>query len=369
MKETNEKFRFENLDSIRTLAFLSTFCAHAFFSESSEILNSKVFLDFIHFTEIFSFGVPIFFVLSGFLITYLMIREQERFQKFKVLSFYVRRILRIWPLYFVVLFFGFVVYPLLQSWFLMDPLPETAHWEYYVMFLSNFDQIWQDSLPIGVGLGPTWSVSIEEQFYLVWPLLFLIFKRKYFIVPIVSIMLVSIAISSIYSLTTIHTLFCMNYLATGGAFGYLAYYHPKIVTKITHIHGVFFLGACAVLFVLIYAITSGWGSMWMYLFVAITMGYLILFQCYSKSFQLKKIQLLERWGKYTYGLYLYHVISIFVVHELFSKLLYWEESFLLVFFIRPIVSLLLSMVISYYSYHYFERFFLNLKSRFSSVNR
>ena len=70
------KFRFENLDSIRTIAFLSTFLAHAFYAESQEVLDSSMFQWAVKFREIFSFGVPVFFVLSGFLITYLMLKEE-----------------------------------------------------------------------------------------------------------------------------------------------------------------------------------------------------------------------------------------------------------------------------------------------------
>ena len=82
------KFKFENLDSIRTIAFLSTFMAHAFYTESAQVKSSTSFQWAIQFQEIFSFGVPIFFVLSGFLISYLMLKEQEEVGTFNLKNFY-----------------------------------------------------------------------------------------------------------------------------------------------------------------------------------------------------------------------------------------------------------------------------------------
>ena len=88
------KFRLENLDSIRSIAFLSTFFAHAFFAETSQIQNNPIYINAIKFQELLSFGVPIFFVLSGFLITLLIIKEQDETNSFSIKNFYIRRILR-----------------------------------------------------------------------------------------------------------------------------------------------------------------------------------------------------------------------------------------------------------------------------------
>ena len=131
----SSNFRFKNLDSIRTIAFLSTFLAHTFYSKDSEVLNSSAFNGAIKFSKVFSFGVPIFFVLSGFLITYLMLKEQETNIKFNLVKFYVRRILRIWPVYYVVIIFGFVVFPLIRQYVMHAPYIESANVFYYLTFL------------------------------------------------------------------------------------------------------------------------------------------------------------------------------------------------------------------------------------------
>ena len=112
-------------------------------------------------------GVDLFFVLSGFLITGILLDTKQSERYFQ--NFYARRCLRIWPLYYSALLFMFVIVPLLR--------PSEAHvifatrsspWWAYPLFLQNF------LIPIPTSatglLGVTWSLAVEEQFYLVWPL-------------------------------------------------------------------------------------------------------------------------------------------------------------------------------------------------------
>lgn len=112
-------------------------------------------------------GVDFFFVLSGFLITTLLLREADRDGQFHIRHFYIRRIIRIVPIYFFVvtamaLYSGFVKG--MDIWHLLP---------FYYLFLSNF---LTDHIPT---LSITWSLSVEEQFYMLWPAALLFLPRKW----------------------------------------------------------------------------------------------------------------------------------------------------------------------------------------------
>jgi len=363
----SSNFRFKNLDSIRTIAFLSTFLAHAFYSTDPDVLNSKAFNSAIEFSQLFSFGVPIFFVLSGFLISYLMLKEQETNNKFNLGKFYVRRILRIWPVYYIVIIIGFIIFPLVRQYVLHDPYVESANIFYYLTFLSNFDQLNTEALPFGVGLGPTWSVSVEEQFYLFWPLLLLLFKKKTFIIPILITTFISIVLTLNYNLIGKHTIYCLAYLSIGGFYGYLTMYKKDLVVKLTKVSSYLILAITIALFALIYVNINFYHNFLVIALIALLIGYLITYQCHTDKNELRKIPYLERIGKYTYGLYLYHVICNFVVHIIFDDLLKIEDSVVNTLLIKPLFSLTLSLILSYISYHYFEQKFLNLKTKFQTL--
>jgi len=108
-------------------------------------------------------GVDLFFVLSGFLITGILWRNRgsERYY----LNFYARRALRILPLYGLFIVFMFAV---ADRWLPALALPPGTHWQVYALFIQNF---WYGhGGEMGLALGVTWSLAIEEQFYLGWPL-------------------------------------------------------------------------------------------------------------------------------------------------------------------------------------------------------
>jgi peptidoglycan/LPS O-acetylase OafA/YrhL len=111
-------------------------------------------------------GVDLFFVLSGFLITGILLDTKHTEGYFK--NFYARRCLRIWPLYYSVLLFIFVMVPLvLPSESVAIVGARSGPWWAYPLFLQNF----LVANPSGAAgpLGVTWSLAVEEQFYLVWP--------------------------------------------------------------------------------------------------------------------------------------------------------------------------------------------------------
>lgn len=113
-------------------------------------------------------GVDFFFVLSGFLITTLLLREDDKTGTINLKGFYWRRILRIVPIYFFVVTIAAAYEILIRGeTFGLNILP------FYYLFLSNFIAV----KDIGF-LSPTWSLSVEEQFYMVWPVLLLFLPRR-----------------------------------------------------------------------------------------------------------------------------------------------------------------------------------------------
>ena len=86
-------------------------------------------------------GVNFFFVLSGFLITFLLLSERQFTGRIAIAAFYMRRVLRIWPLYFVVVLIGFVVFPWLKAHFGETTSHEPAQLWYYLVFLANFNNL------------------------------------------------------------------------------------------------------------------------------------------------------------------------------------------------------------------------------------
>src|SRR5580704_1561560 len=111
-------------------------------------------------------GVDLFFVLSGLLITGILLDTKQSAGYFK--NFYVRRCLRIWPLYYSLLFFMFVVVRFLNSSEYHLVVETSSPWWAFPLFLQNF--LLAISTNAAGPLGVTWSLAIEEQFYLVWPL-------------------------------------------------------------------------------------------------------------------------------------------------------------------------------------------------------
>ncbi|KQW56724.1 acyltransferase [Ensifer sp. Root127] len=148
--------RDRQLDGLRAVAVLMVLYAHFFAADDS------------HWGHL---GVRMFFVLSGFLITRLLLdaRSAAQFEAATTLrSFYIRRALRIFPPYFGML--GFV--------WLVNLEGAREGWAWHALYLSNFWYALKDAWTPWV-LCHTWSLSIEEQFYIVWPLLILLTPRHW----------------------------------------------------------------------------------------------------------------------------------------------------------------------------------------------
>lgn len=121
--------------------------------------------------ELGRIAVTFFFVLSGFLITFLLLQEKRQTGVVAIGRFYVRRILRIWPLYYLTVFLAFVVLPRLRSFDIPSlSLAARDSRAPVVLFLVLLPQVALSLYPPVPYAEPLWSIGVEEQFYLLWPL-------------------------------------------------------------------------------------------------------------------------------------------------------------------------------------------------------
>lgn len=155
----------KGLGTLRALAALIVLWGHVELLKQREALPNLLDTDSLIFPD-GHLAVILFFVLSGFLITYLLVREDARFGKISYKNFLVRRILRIWPLYYTILLLSFL---LINSEYSTKTI---------LLCFSIFPNV-ADALNIEwTGSPQIWSIGVEEQFYLFWPLLFAWLPKK-----------------------------------------------------------------------------------------------------------------------------------------------------------------------------------------------
>lgn len=150
--------RLPSLDGLRAFSILLVCIGHV-----AGTVGSPDFLLPLH--SLGNYGVKIFFVISGFLITYLLLIEQDTFGKINLKQFYIRRCLRLFPAFYF--FVGCMAVAHFLGW--IELLPgDLFHASTYTMNYHHERAWW---------LNHTWSLAVEEQFYLLWPLLLMFFGR------------------------------------------------------------------------------------------------------------------------------------------------------------------------------------------------
>lgn len=367
---TNKNPYFPNLDGLRFFCFLFVFFFHSFYTEYDYISSDPVYR-FVKF-RIFgngNLGVNFFFVLSGFLITYLLIIEKQR-TAINIKNFYIRRVLRIWPLFFFCVFFGFVLFPQFKMLFGVAG-NETAKPLYYLLFINNFDFI--SNPPDSSVLSVLWSVAIEEQFYLVWPLLLGVIPVRYFYVIFFAVILQSIAFRFIYTdphLHEYHTLSCIGDMAIGALGAWAMCFLPLLQSKIralskVYIWLLYFLVIAIFLFRKdIMDINPVVTAIERTLIAAIFLC-VILEQNYADSslFKLSRIPLITSLGKRTYGLYCLHFIGILFATTV-SKIFHFNTSLWQILLVDTTVALFSTLLLAEISYRFYEKPFMRLKEKF-----
>ena len=302
------------------------------------------------------FGVQLFFLLSGYLITSLLLRERWVTGQVSLRAFYIRRILRIWPLYFFVLLLA-----ALWPWTGRLPLP---YFVGYLLLAGN----WMTALlgPPGSWASILWSVSIEEQFYLSWPLVIKLFSRAgrlYVAIGLVAVANIArlyLAVGSLHPYTVFPNTFAeldsigvgilcaivlkgsVPLLSTGKRLllGYIGFalllgcgYFGRVVSPTFVVVGY----PCAVA-----------GCLGLFLAVC------------GMSFTFRPLIYL---GKISYGLYVYHVLALLLV----GLALGGKAGTLARFLVYWFGGLTLTIVLASASYRWLESPFLRLKEKFATV--
>jgi peptidoglycan/LPS O-acetylase OafA/YrhL len=167
-----EKVHYPALDGVRGLAIIGVLLYHSCPDLSDHWRSLGIFLN--RLASFGPFGVDLFFVLSGFLITGILLDTRGNKHYFK--NFYARRVLRLFPVYYLYLALMMTVIPLLHRILHTSIAEYSGNWWWYLTYFCN----WKSNFSWGdPGLGHIWSLAVEEQFYLIWPVVVLIAGRRY----------------------------------------------------------------------------------------------------------------------------------------------------------------------------------------------
>ena len=353
----------KGFDTIRALAVFFVIVEHwgPYFKEHT-------LPDYIKttFVENGLFGVNLFFVLSGFLITSILLNEKRKDTEGKqftiIKNFFVRRVLRIFPIYYLVI----ILCCLFQYQFVKD------HIWYYLTYTSNI-------LPYATNkpnvLSHTWSLAVEEQFYLIWPWLIIFINKKYLKYVFVSAIIIGI-VSKYLALYAFHHNFpvlvfnCFDSFGIGGMYAYIRLDREKCL-KFEKTFRV----VLPLLLFLAWRMAS-FGGIPILVTYARTLDSLIaialiMFAINNQSEWMRKYVLENRVlnfiGKISYGLYLYHYTlgpSYDSFIETYARNHPSLPPFVSGFYTSYCVKLALLITICWLSFRLIEQPILRLKKRF-----
>lgn len=374
-KQPARKVYFPNLDGLRFLAFFAVFLFHSFYTASEAVKASSVYQVANAATRSGDLGVNFFFVLSGFLITYLLLSERAATGRIAIGAFYMRRILRIWPLYFVVVGLGFVVLPVVRAHFGEHTvLHETARPVYFLTFLVNFNNLYYGcQTPT---LTVLWSVCVEEQFYLVWPLLIAAVPTRRLGWLFGAVLAASLAFRAYYRIDflmlNLHTMSVIGDMALGGAVAWLCFRDNRLISAIQRLPrwgillgyalGIGLIASRETLLALPYYLIID------RLALALFFAFVLLEQNYAVH-SLTKMgnwRLLTYWGTYTYGLYCLHFLALLAAYQLLHRL-GLNQTVTGVLLGDNATALAIALLLSWLSFNFYEKPFLKLKKRFELV--
>ena len=298
--------------------------------------------------------------------------EKEINKKINLPYFYLRRVLRIWPLYYFAVFFGFVLFPLLKTAMGQTP-SETASPVLYLTFLGNFNDI-INGAPDASVLGVLWSVCIEEQFYLFAPILLQFTPRR--ALPLLFSLVIGASLlfrhinAHDYNMLYYHTLSAISDISVGGLCAYFCYYQKRFTQSIAQLpRSIIIIIYCLGTLLIIGRMQLFTGTFLITferLILSFFFAFVILEQTYAANSFYKTANLprITRWGQISYGLYCLHLIGILCAINL-SKLLHANESLFGVIVIETLLAFVFSLLFAELSYRFLETPFLKLKNKFA----
>lgn len=349
----NQRY-FSSLDGVRFLSIVAVIWHHSYPQGLPEFL-SRGFL-----------GVDMFFVLSGYLIVTLLLREKEKNSDISLKNFYIRRALRIFPVYFGVLFALSIVYGLLKKG---DPDSEGffSLLPMYLIFISNW------SVLQATNLGIYWSLATEEQFYLLWPLLEKFIRPK----TILIILAVFIAINQLVNFGYLDTFFdgvygpeeyelsILDATFTPICLGVLlahALNNKQSFSMLFKLLG--FRASSLVCFLIMLAIiymSSGDISGWKRLFIQLSMCLWLASLVIRENHVLQPLMSFapfKRLGQISYGMYVYHMFALHIVRVLVERFNLSGDYYLF------IIGFVITTIAAELSFRLYESPILSLNKRF-----
>lgn len=302
----------KGLDSLRAFAALLVVWSHIEIVKDMYKLPSlwKPYFPSAHFS------VTLFFVLSGFLITFLLAKEQENHRVISLKKFYIRRILRIWPLYYLILFL---------SYFMIDSNVTTRT---LLLCLFIFPNVPLALKSKWTGSPQVWSIGVEEQFYIIWPLLFSLVPEKRKLQSLIIFCIGITVFPYVFNYINVHTFHNeklhsfvekyfyfskFNCMALGGIFGY------SVAKKMEWIKA-YYNNRKLVIAVMVFTFVMWCLNVSFYRFSdeVYSLFFVLLITGVSMNpyFNIDT-KIMRFFGKISYGLYMYHwIVTILLVKPL-----------------------------------------------------
>jgi peptidoglycan/LPS O-acetylase OafA/YrhL len=355
------------LDVLRCLAFFMVFSSHVLPFPHADVGFSWLYA----IQEGVSGGVPLFFILTSFLITELLLREQEATGKVHIGSFYMRRILRIWPLYFLALLLAIL-------------LPHAVHdFDDVGRYIAPFLLLTGNWVIVVHGwfhnpmLTPLWSTPVQEQFYLLWPLVVGRWGRRGLIWSIAFVLPLAWGLD--YLIPAMHgtrspDLWCnsfnqFQFFALGSGLALLMHHRPFKIAGWTR--ALLFAAAGIAFFIagtpchFINDFIPSTPLLTLAGYVALDLGCVCVCLAFMGANMPGWTRPFIYLGKISLGLYIFHYTILAIVGAVVKhKLHVGPYTQLAVIYL---LTWLLSVAVATVSYRYYEMPFLKLKSRFTFI--